>query len=195
MNPIFRLNSPPSPAGLFLAPAQSPRSVPRGGAIVLTSLLTTTWMPVGPWRYTRWMCCGEMLYRLAIFSISSKVVSSSRKMAWYTGGRRTGPSIEQASAFKAAHLPILPRTPLNQELAQMDSGIWPYWGHLWKPQGPCVVQRQVKRCQTMFFILFQSLLGNSCKMENPWIHPGPQDSCLVWGWRLEEEQLAKTCIF
>ena len=45
-----------------------------------------------------------------------------------------------------------PPTPSNQELAQMDSGIWPYWGHLWKPQGPCVVQHQVKRCQTMFFI-------------------------------------------
>lgn len=84
----------------FCCFSQEPKSpaLQAGQAAALTSLLTSTWMPVGPCRYTRWMCCGEMLYRLAIFSISSKAVSSSRKRAWYTG-REIGPSIEQAPPF------------------------------------------------------------------------------------------------
>lgn len=49
-----------------------------------------------------------MLYRLAIFSINSKVVSSSKKMAWYTEEAETGASIGQALLFTELVYPTPP---------------------------------------------------------------------------------------
>lgn len=81
MNPIFRLKSPPKPCwARFLllprAPGQFHGAGPQHSPVADHHVDARGALAADPVT-----CCGEMLYRLAIFSISSKAVSSSRKMA------------------------------------------------------------------------------------------------------------------
>ena len=59
--PHLQAKVTPKPCWAGSCACPEPRAGSAGQGPVLTSLLTSTWMPVGPWRYSRWMCCGEML--------------------------------------------------------------------------------------------------------------------------------------
>lgn len=136
MNPIFRLKSPPSPAGHVSCSCPEPQvsSTGRGHSTHLVAdhhVDARGALAVHPVDVLRRdaVQVGDLLNQLQ----GGQLLQEDGVVHWRAEDR----SFYRTSiCFQRSPPTNSPPTPSNQELAQMDSRIWPYWVHLWKPQGP-----------------------------------------------------------
>lgn len=195
MNPVSRLKSPPSPAGRGPVPAQSPGPAPQGrprahlvadqhvdarGALAV--------QPVDVLRRDA-VEAGDLLDQLQ----GSQLLQEDGMVHWRAEDRsfyRTSICFQRSPPTNSPPHPLKPRTSPDglSDLAVLGASL-----EATRPVCGPAPGEKMPNC--VLYPCFSLSWGIRVRWENTWIHPGPQDSCLVWGWRLEGERLAETCIF